>query len=275
MSRQRLLVFDIETVPDRTLPPASEGGEKEPFPKTIHHRVIAISFLAASIIRTAGLERYEIEECRSGGTLTTEEPELLRGFWSLIDRDGPRVVSWNGRSFDLPVLTQRALVHGVPMHFWHQAGTRYETYRHRYSTDWACDLMDALGEHGAAKSLKLDETAVAVGMPGKMGHDGSQVSQMYAEGRLDEIRAYCETDVLNLAGIYFRWAYVVGKTDAQGYESAVSDLMQLLAEQRTQRPHLGEFLDLWRVSQRPIYPTTARRGEVRSADHILSDHVAC
>ena len=273
MSPQRLLVFDIETVPDRTLVPAPEEGVKEPFAKTIHHQVVAISFLTANIIRTEGIERYEIQECRSGGILTSTEPELLRGFWSTIERDGPRVVSWNGRSFDLPVLTQRALLHGVPTHFWHQAGTKFETYRHRYSTDWAYDLMDALGEHGAARSLKLDETALAIGMPGKMGHDGSQVAQLYADGRLDDIRHYCEMDVLNLAGIYFRWAYVVGKTDVEGYESAVADLMQLLDEQRFDRPHLGEFLDRWRMTQRPIYASGVKRREERSAEHLLSDHV--
>jgi hypothetical protein len=27
---------------------------------------------------------------------------------------------------------------------------------------------------------------------------------MVAEGRIDEVRAYCEADVLNLAGLYFR-----------------------------------------------------------------------
>ena len=92
--------------------------------------------------------------------------------------------------------------------------------------------MDVLGEHGASKHLKLDETAIAVGLPGKLGFDGSQVAEAFAAGRLSEVRAYCETDVLNLYGLYLRWAYVVGKTDAEGYESAVAGLMSLLDVER-------------------------------------------
>jgi 3'-5' exonuclease len=78
--RSRLLVFDIETIPDRQLLPEPPAGTDEPFPKTLHHQVIAISFVSAQITETGGIERYDVEECRSGGTLTSTESDLLRGF---------------------------------------------------------------------------------------------------------------------------------------------------------------------------------------------------
>ena len=134
--------------------------------------------------------------------------------------------------------------------------------------------MDVLGEHGASKHLKLDETAIAVGLPGKLGFDGSQVAEAFAAGRLSEVRAYCETDVLNLYGLYLRWAYVVGKTDAEGYESAVAGLMSLLDVERKDRPHFGEFLDRWRKMQRPIYvPSSTEHPSLPPAAHIPSDHI--
>jgi 3'-5' exonuclease len=102
----RLLVFDIETVPDRELLPEPSTGTEEPFPKPLHHQVIAISFVSAQITRIGRIERYDVEECRSGGTLDSTGPELLRGFWALIEREKPRVVTWNGRTFDLPVLAR-------------------------------------------------------------------------------------------------------------------------------------------------------------------------
>jgi 3'-5' exonuclease len=270
----RLLVFDIETIPDRQLLPEPVPGIDEPFPKTLHHQVVAISFVSAQITQTGGIERYDVEECRSGGTLASTESDLLRGFWTLIDREKPRVVTWNGRTFDLPVLVQRAFIHGIPMRYWHQAGDRWNSYRYRYSPDWSCDLMDVLGDHGATKHLKLEETAVAAGLPGKLGIDGSQVAEMFAAGRLNEIRSYCETDVLNLYGLYLRWAYIVGKTDAEGYEYAVAGLMKLLDAERENRPHLGEFLDKWRKTQKPIYaPAPAEQRSLSPAEHILSDHI--
>jgi predicted PolB exonuclease-like 3'-5' exonuclease len=270
----RLLVFDIETVPDRELLPEPSTGNEDPFPKPLHHQVIAIGFVSAQITRIGRIERYEVEECRSGGTLDSTEPELLRGFWALIEREKPRVVTWNGRTFDLPVLAQRALIHGIPMRYWHQAGDRWNTYRQRYALDWSCDLMDVLGGHGASKHLKLEETAIAAGLPGKLGFDGSQVAQAFAAGRLSEIRAYCETDVLNLYGLYLRWAYVVGKTDVDGYDSAIAGLMRLLDMEKGERPYLGDFLDRWRKMQRPIFVPSSREPPcLPSAPHIPSEHI--
>ena len=139
----------IETIPDRNLLPEPFTGTAEPFPKPLHHQVIAISFVSAQITRIGGIERYDVEECRTGGTLASTEPELLRGFWGLIDREKPRVVTWNGRAFDLPVLAQRALIHGIPMRYWHQAGDRWNTYRQRYAA--------ARRRHRCPRSLGYDD----------------------------------------------------------------------------------------------------------------------
>ena len=276
MSHSRLLALDIETVPDRVLLPAPETGEKESFPKPIHHRVVAIGFVLASIVREGRVERYEIEEVRCGGTANSTEMELLRGFWSMVEREKPRLVTWNGRGFDMPVLVQRAFVHGVPMRRWHQSGDRWNSYRYRYALDWNCDLMDALGEHGVAPKLSLQDTAVAVGLPGKIGGHGSEVEQAVAEGRIEDVRAYCKADVLNLAGLYFRWAYVTGRTDAEGHDAAVASMMRLLASTRAERPHLGEFLDRWSVTQKPVFAVQVKPALAAVAgegEHLPSESV--
>jgi 3'-5' exonuclease len=105
--------------------------------------------------------------------------ELLRGFWSMVEREKPRIVTWNGRGFDMAVLVQRAFVHGVPMRRWHQSGDRWNSYGYRYALDWNCDLMDALGEHGAASKLSLQDTAAAVGPSG-------QDRRAWQRGRADD-----------------------------------------------------------------------------------------
>src|SRR4051812_49026340 len=105
MTHGRLFFVDIETVPDRDVLPDDFAEGAFP-PKPIQHRVVAISFLSAALVREGRVERYTVEECRSGGDLASGEEQLLRGFWRRFERDKPRVVTWNGRGFDLPVLVQ-------------------------------------------------------------------------------------------------------------------------------------------------------------------------
>src|SRR5688572_11448954 len=64
-----VLFVDIETVPDRDLMPPDQTT----FPKPIHHRVVAISFVKAQIEREQKLERYIVECCRTGGEADYDE----------------------------------------------------------------------------------------------------------------------------------------------------------------------------------------------------------
>lgn len=247
-----LLAVDIETVPDRDIIPVD--AEPGAFPKPIQHRVVAISFVAATLVRDSrGLETYRVEECRSGGTEDSSEADLLRGFWGRIAREKPRVVTWNGRGFDMPVLFQRAMLHGVPARTWFQLGDRWNGYRQRYSVESHCDLMDAIADHGASTKLRLEEAAIALGLPGKLGVHGADVASMMADGRIADVRAYCETDVLNLFGVYVRWAFVTGRISANGHNEAMDNLVQLLEAERESRPHFAMFLDQWRASSRPAH----------------------
>jgi 3'-5' exonuclease len=274
----RLLFVDIETIPDTDILPT--GFAADAFPKPIQHRVVAISFLAASLVRDGHLERYAVEECRSGGELGATEEQLLRGFWRTFERDKPRVVTWNGRGFDMPVLVQRAFVYGIPASYWHQAGDRWNGYRHRYGAESHCDLMDALADHGASKALKLDEAALALGLPGKIGGHGSEVRDMMAAGDIARVRAYCEGDVLNLFVLYVRWAFITGRIDASAHNAALESLISYLEAEWLARPHLGQFLDEWRASRRPAAMMVSGGSAAAiaavgptSVDHVRSEDV--
>lgn len=249
MTHSRVLAVDIETVPERELMAADHPSDK--VPKPIHCRVVAISFVSARIIREGSHEGYVVEECRSGGAPDSDEATLLRGFWRLVEREKPRVVTWNGRAFDVPVLVLRSMIHGISTAYWYQAGDRWNGYRARYASDWHCDLMDALADHGAAVKLGLDETANALGLPGKIGASGAEVEVLINDGRLDVVRAYCECDALNLFVLYVRWAFLTGRTDAEGHNDALRSLLTHLDEGRNQHPHFGDFIERWRSSTRP------------------------
>lgn len=169
-----LTCLDIETVPDEdALPP---GTDLAAFQKLPFHKVVAISMVEAEIVRNAAdrTEWFRVTDVRSGGREDFGEAELLKGFWAYVARRRPRVVGWNTRGFDLPVLKLRAMVHGIPADHWHLAGDgRFASYGYRYNADWHCDLADVLADHGAARMIGLDDMARAMGLPGKIGGHGS------------------------------------------------------------------------------------------------------
>lgn len=258
---EALLVVDIETTPDESLLPADWPVDK--FPKVAWHRIVAISFVEADILRDAasGREMYRFADCRSGGEEGWDEARLLRGFWKHFSTRNFRCVSWNGRAFDIPALLHRSMMHGIAAPRWFDQGTRWSGYGTRYSGDWHADLMDVMSTYGASSRLTLEEACAMVGLPGKGGEHGSQVSDMIAQGEIGRVRNYCETDVLNLYGVYLRHQHLSGRMDASSHDDAVRGVMEFLRRERLGRPHLGRFLDDW---QRPSSLRTAfvgRRGE--------------
>jgi predicted PolB exonuclease-like 3'-5' exonuclease len=106
---ERLVCLDIETVPDRNLIPDWADGKFPP--KPVHHRVVAISFVEARIERGENLaETYLVTCCQSGGQADWDEQRLLEKYWQYFAESAPRVVTWNGKGFDLPVLRARAMI---------------------------------------------------------------------------------------------------------------------------------------------------------------------
>jgi predicted PolB exonuclease-like 3'-5' exonuclease len=271
---EALLVVDIETTPDETLLPADWPNDK--FPKIAWHRIVAISFVEADILRDAagGREAYRFADCRSGGEEGWGEARLLRGFWKRFSSRDYRCVSWNGRSFDIPVLLHRSMLHGVAAPKWFGQGTRWSGYGTRYSGEWHADLMDMMSTYGASSRLTLDEACAMIGLPGKGGEHGSLVSDMVAQGEIGRVRNYCETDVLNTYVVYLRHQHLSGCLDASSHDDAVRGVMDFLRRERTGRPHLGRFLDEWQKpsSQRSAFvgrPGERYAGGVAGAPHAV------
>ena len=73
-------------------------------PNPVWHRVVAISFVEARPGSVDGRERYLVACCRAGGEAGRDEPRLLQAWWRHFGGRKARVVTWNGRGFDLPVL---------------------------------------------------------------------------------------------------------------------------------------------------------------------------
>ncbi len=266
MLHQNLFVFDIETVPDTDAAPNLTGIEsadvikrraaieqyhlditdgKNAFPRQPFHKVVAISFLEAEIERDGQMEGYLLKDLRSGGEAGFDEEKLLQGFFTYLERQKPRLVSFNGRTFDLPVLKYRAMVHGISAPWLHKSGDKWNSYGYRYATDWHCDLLDVLSDFGASARVKLNEVCAAFGFAGKFGVDGSMVAGMIDDGKIEDVRNYCETDVLNTYLVYLRWQLHTGTLNKAGYNACVADLVSFIDTEKETRPYLGEFMNAW------------------------------
>jgi predicted PolB exonuclease-like 3'-5' exonuclease len=249
------LVFDIETVPDaelgRRLGFAGDDNEVaarmlatreeesgSSFLPLEQHRVVAISTL---------LRSGDQLQVWSLGSVDSGEDDLVRRFFGGIDRLRPTLVSWNGTGFDLPVLHYRMLRHGIASPTYWDSGDRdrdfrWNNYLNRYHARHV-DLMDVLAAYQLRGRASLEHVSLLLGLPGKIGMSGEQVFEYWKEGRLAEIRAYCETDVLNTYLVWLRYELARGQLSAGEHAAEVARVRDWLAERA--EPHWRQYGAAW------------------------------
>lgn len=271
-----VLVFDIETVPDvdtgRRLYKLGDLPDQDVAKVMFHkrreqtgdsdflrhhlQRVVAISAVlrcdvqgstSAAGGRKPGAAGEPLLSVWSLGERDAGEAEIIQRFFDGIEKYTPTLVSWNGSGFDLPVLHYRALRHGITaVRYWDTGdGDRdfkWNNYLSRYHARHT-DLMDVLSAYQPRATAPLDEIALLLGLPGKMGHSGAEVWDQFQRGKLEDIRNYCETDVLNTYLVYLRYELIRGNLDAAGLQREEKRLRDML--QTANKPHLQAFLSAW------------------------------
>jgi 3'-5' exonuclease len=124
-----------------------------------------------------------------------DEVELLTAFWD-VAKHYDRVVTFNGRGFDVPFLYLRSAQLNVPI-------SRKDWLGYRFATEPHCDLAEQLtfygvsGREGAARRFNLDFYCKAFGIesPKSQGVTGLDVGRLLQAGRYREIAEYCLRDV--------------------------------------------------------------------------------
>lgn len=283
-----VLVFDLETVPDVAglkrlgMAPADLGdgeavahavaarqseGKSDFFPLYLQ-RVLVVGCLFRSDrglrIRCLGSSVGESDIAADAPdaafadpTSDASEAARLSAFFRAIDRTTPQLVSWNGKGFDAPVLQHRALLRGVEAAgYWdqgeHNNSFRFNHYLGRYHLRHL-DLMDVLASYQSRGSAPLSGMAQLCGFPGKLGMDGSEVWPAVLAGRLGEVQAYCETDVVNTYLLYLRFERMRGFMTPEMHQAREMELRDALeamvGDPRAplQGQHWVEFLQAWKA----------------------------
>jgi 3'-5' exonuclease len=257
------LVFDIETRVDKdlvkqiydpenslTLDQAYDtardkmlerSGQQSDFFPIPFHIPIAISTLQAD-------EKYRIRSLKSFGLDRHGEKELVCQFWEVF-ANARTLVSFNGRTFDLPVLESRALKYGLSLPRYFAAGEGRSTFRgNRYSDAHHIDLCDFLANFGAYPRNSLNLWAKLTGLPGKYTIAGEDVEYLFRQGRQKEVNQYCMTDVLQTFLLFLRVELLRGKLDRAGYDAAIAAAREDLAQQASNAGNgnfLSDFLQRW------------------------------
>ncbi|MCF6173740.1 MAG: 3'-5' exonuclease [Campylobacteraceae bacterium] len=215
-----ICVFDIETIPDADLirktmhfegsdievshiamgeQEAKNGSSFLPLP---YHKIVAIS---AVIADDFGVFK-KVSSMDGDG-----EEEMVRDFLKFLDTHNPKLISFNGRSFDVPLLMIRAMKYSLSCQAYFEKENRelnknkWDNYRSRYSDRFHIDLMDHISEFGATRGLKLDVLCSLIGAPGKFDIKGDQVMELFYADELKKIKEYCESDVLNTYWLYLKY----------------------------------------------------------------------
>ncbi len=256
-----VLVFDIESIPDVDGLRALRGAPADHTDEQVHaawlaerkekgqsdfmplhlQRVLVIS----CVFRNAeGLRIHSFVD-RDGQS----EGKVVQTFFHAVEKHTPQLVSWNGSGFDLPVLHYRGLRHGVEAGKYWDLGEddrefKWNNYISRYHMRHL-DLMDLLAMYSPKNNAPLDAMAKLCGFPGKLGMDGSQVYAQYLAGQTEDIRRYCETDVMNTYLVYCRFQKMRGGLTEAEYEQEIAMVKETLGNLAPTESHWDEYLAAW------------------------------
>ena len=163
--------------------------------------------------------------------------EIVRKFWLGVSRYRPKLVTFNGRGFDIPLMELAAFRWGysVREHFYNS--------RNRYNGNHI-DMLDWLSNYGACRLAGgLNLLAKLLGKPGKMEVSGDQVYGMYRAGRVQEINDYCMFDTLDTYFVFLRTRVLLGEITLSDEAALVRRARVWLTAKVPEFPALRQYLE--------------------------------
>jgi 3'-5' exonuclease len=201
-------------------------GDK--FPK--HISIICIGALVARREDS----RWSVDALGAPYIGERSEKELIASFVEKIAALSPQLVTFNGSSFDLPVLRYRAMVQGVAA-----PGLAAHPYFHRYTED-AVDLCDVLSSFSSQVKATLHELCRVMGLPGKPdGMTGAEVEKCYRDGHIKQIAEYCESDLLNTYRVWLWYELFRGRLSDPEFQGSEANLVEFVKARGNTKLHLA------------------------------------
>ena len=240
MLEQSVIVWDLETVPDLRGFAAANGLVGKPdadvrealgnkFPKHIFHSIVCIGALVAR----RESDHWAIHALGAPHVGDRTEKQLISAFCDKVADLRPQLVTFNGNSFDLPVLRYRAMINEVSA-----PGLSARPYFNRYTED-ALDLCDVLSSFAPHTKASLNELSKIMGMPGKPDDiDGGEVERYFLAGQIKEIADYCETDILNTYRVWLRYELFRGRLNEIGFAASEQNLERFIRARADKKPYL-------------------------------------
>jgi len=170
--------------------------------------------------------------------------QMVRDFWRGVTHYKAKLVTFNGRGFDLPLLELAAFRFGC------SARDHFYNSRNRYTGNHI-DLFDWMSNYGACRLTGgLNLLAKLVGKPGKMAIAGDQVYAMHKAGQLREINDYCMFDTLDTYFVFLRTRVMVGELTPELEKVLIHRARSWIAGKAEENPALRQYLDNW--DDRPL-----------------------
>ncbi len=209
------------------------------------HKVISIASVIAD-------DYGHFKKVGNFGKQLAEKSEkgLIADFLAFFNKHQPKLVTFNGRHFDLPLIMLKALAHNLDAHaFYEQENqarnkNKWENYRQRYSEAFHTDLLDSLTQFSGLKNLNLNGVCALCGLPGKYDVSGDQVHVLYHAGQLEQIDSYCQSDVLNTYWLYLKYELSKGHLLKEDYLNTLLHFQENLPPNQPYTPFFTKALQV-------------------------------
>lgn len=220
----------------------------QPYLKTILCRIVSICGIlrdcprgSEPVLKLISLPTDPLDDQKS------EEKVLLTSFLKSVGRRKPQLVGYNSSQADVPIIIQRAIVHGLPgFGFSDRPAKPWEgvDYFDARNSDYNIDLAEGLGQYRDRPSLH--QAASLSGIPGKIDVSGDSVAQMWLDNQLPEILGYNEFDAFTTHLLWARMAHFSGLLSTGEYEREQELVRELLEfEIGRGKEHLVRFVEEW------------------------------
>lgn len=247
------LILDTESVPDGKLLSLVKYPEDKPSPEEAIARAQAearerspnnsdflpVSFqypVAVCVVRVAS--DFSLQAVAQLDAPAFRPREIVKKFWLGVACYKAKLVTYNGRGFDLPLMEYAAFRYGC-------SGRDYFlNSRNRFNGQ--IDLCDWLSNFGAARLAGgLDLLSKLIGKPGKMEVSGDQVYAMHLAGKSQEINDYCMFDTIDTYFVFLRTRVLTGDITLEQEYELVQRAKAFLQVKTSELPGLRQYLASW------------------------------